>query len=136
VEKNSIWGVKLSNHHDIVLTLRIRGATTPLPPCIFITHRHNFTFIHRYRYTFLFRVLLVTQSCRVRCCCHFMLRVSTDSHVTSQFRTEYQESSRGIKGGRHVRLTALPLSVSRLSRENVGASTSHNPMGLHGRLQG
>jgi hypothetical protein len=29
-----------------------------------------------------------------------------------------------------------PPSVSRLSRENVGASTSHNPVGLHGLLQG
>jgi hypothetical protein len=27
-------------------------------------------------------------------------------------------------------------SVSRLSRENVGAATSHNPMGPHGLLQG
>jgi hypothetical protein len=36
----------------------------------------------------------------------------------------------GVKGGRQVRLTILPPSVSRLSRENVGASTSHNPMGL------
>jgi hypothetical protein len=26
--------------------------------------------------------------------------------------------------------------MSRLSRENVGGSTSHNPMGLHGLLQG
>jgi hypothetical protein len=42
----------------------------------------------------------------------------------------------GIKGGRRVRLTTLPPSVSRLSRENVGASTSHNPMDLHGLLQG
>jgi hypothetical protein len=33
-----------------------------------------------------------------------------------------------------VRLTTLPPSVSRLSRENVGASTSHNSMGLHGLL--
>jgi hypothetical protein len=33
-------------------------------------------------------------------------------------------------------LTALPPSVSRLSRENVGAWTSHNPMNLHGLLQG
>jgi hypothetical protein len=30
----------------------------------------------------------------------------------------------------------LPPSVSRLSRENVRASTSHNRMGLHGLLQG
>jgi hypothetical protein len=30
-------------------------------------------------------------------------------------------------------LTAI---VSRLSRQNVGASTSHNPMGLHGLLHG
>jgi hypothetical protein len=41
-----------------------------------------------------------------------------------------------IKGGQHVRLTNSLPSVSRLSRENVGASTSHNPMGLHGLLQG
>jgi hypothetical protein len=41
-----------------------------------------------------------------------------------------------VKDGRRVRLTNLPLSVSRLSRENVGASTSHNPMGLHGLLRG
>jgi hypothetical protein len=51
-------------------------------------------------------------------------------------RNEYQESSWGVKGGRYVRLTTSPPSVSRLSRENVGASTSHNPMGLHGLLQG
>jgi hypothetical protein len=42
----------------------------------------------------------------------------------------------GVKGGRCVRLTTLPPSVSRLSRENVGASTSHNPMGLQSLLQG
>jgi hypothetical protein len=42
----------------------------------------------------------------------------------------------GVKGGRRVRLTILPPSVSRLSRENVEASTSHNPMGLHGLLEG
>jgi hypothetical protein len=51
-------------------------------------------------------------------------------------RNEYQESSWGVKGGRFVRLTFSPPSVSRLSRENVGASTSHNPMGLQGLLQG
>jgi hypothetical protein len=42
----------------------------------------------------------------------------------------------GEEGGRRVRLTNLPPSVSRLSRENVGPSTSHNPMGLHGLLHG
>jgi hypothetical protein len=42
----------------------------------------------------------------------------------------------GVKDGRRVRLTTLPPSVSRLSRENVGASTSHNPMGLDSLLQG
>jgi hypothetical protein len=42
----------------------------------------------------------------------------------------------GVKGGWRLRLTIKPPSVSRLPRENVGASTSHNPMGLHGLLQG
>jgi hypothetical protein len=42
----------------------------------------------------------------------------------------------GVKAGRRIRLTNSPLSVSRLSRENVGASTSHNPMGLHDLLHG
>jgi hypothetical protein len=42
----------------------------------------------------------------------------------------------GVKRGRRVGLTTLLSSVSRLSRQNVGASTSHNPMGLHGLLQG
>jgi hypothetical protein len=41
----------------------------------------------------------------------------------------------GVKGGRRVLLTTLPPSVSRFSRQNVGTSTSHNPMGLHGLLQ-
>jgi hypothetical protein len=42
----------------------------------------------------------------------------------------------GEKGGRHIRLTILSPSVSRLYKENVGAYTSHNPMSLHGLLQG
>jgi hypothetical protein len=42
----------------------------------------------------------------------------------------------GVDGGRRVGLTTLPPSVSRLSRQNVGASVSHNPMGLHVLLQG
>jgi hypothetical protein len=44
--------------------------------------------------------------------------------------------SLGVKGGWRLRPTTLPPSVSRLSRQNVGTSTSHNPMGLHGLWQG
>jgi hypothetical protein len=51
-------------------------------------------------------------------------------------RNEYQEYSGGVKDGRRVKLTTLPPPVSLLSRENMGASTSHNPIGLHGLLQG
>jgi hypothetical protein len=52
-------------------------------------------------------------------------------------RNEYQESSwgGGVKGGRRVRLTTSSPSV-RNFLETVGASTSHNPMGLHRLLQG
>jgi hypothetical protein len=42
----------------------------------------------------------------------------------------------GVKDSRRIRLTASPPSVSRLSKENVWPSTSRNPMGLHGLLQG
>jgi hypothetical protein len=37
-----------------------------------------------------------------------------------------------VRGGRCVWLTNLPPSESRLSTQNVGASTSHNFMRLHG----
>jgi hypothetical protein len=45
---------------------------------------------------------------------------------STQILTEMsiRKSSFGVKGG------------GRLSRENVGASTSHNSVGLHGLLQG
>jgi hypothetical protein len=43
---------------------------------------------------------------------------------------------RGAKGGRRVGLKTLPPSVCRWSRQNMGPSTSHSPMGLHGLLQG
>jgi hypothetical protein len=35
-----------------------------------------------------------------------------------------------------VGLATLPPSLTRLSRQNVGASMSHKPMGLHDLLQG
>jgi hypothetical protein len=41
-------------------------------------------------------------------------------------------STWNLPGGK--RPTTLPPSVSRLTRENVGASMSQNPMGLHGLL--
>jgi hypothetical protein len=40
----------------------------------------------------------------------------------------------GVKGGRRIGLATLLPSVSRLYRQNVGASTSHIPMGLRGLL--
>jgi hypothetical protein len=40
-----------------------------------------------------------------------------------------------VKGGQHIRLTTSPPSVSWLPRK-LEVSTSHNPLGLHGLLQG
>jgi hypothetical protein len=53
-------------------------------------------------------------------------------------RNQYQESSvwggGGVKERPARRLATLPPSVSRLSRENMVASKSHNRMGFHGLL--
>jgi hypothetical protein len=50
------------------------------------------------------------------------------AYYTAIFR-HYATS--GVKGSQCVRPT-----VNRLSGENVGASTSHNPMGFHSLLHG
>jgi hypothetical protein len=50
----------------------------------------------------------------------------------TEMSTRNLPGGEGVNGGLRVRLTTLPPSVSRLSRENLGASTSHNPMSLHG----
>jgi hypothetical protein len=42
----------------------------------------------------------------------------------------------GVKGDQRIGLTTLSPSVDRLSKQNMGASTSHKPMGLYGLLQG
>jgi hypothetical protein len=54
--------------------------------------------------------------------------------LTEMITRNLKKETWGVKGGRCVGLTTLPPSVSRLSRQNVGALTSHNPMGLHGLL--
>jgi hypothetical protein len=43
-------------------------------------------------------------------------------------RNEYQKIFLGVKRGQRLRLTTY-------CQENVGASTSHNRIGLHGLLQ-
>jgi hypothetical protein len=50
--------------------------------------------------------------------------------------TEMSIPGGGVEGGRRVKLTTSPPSVSRFYLENVGNSTSHNPIGVHGLLQG
>jgi hypothetical protein len=51
-------------------------------------------------------------------------------------KNEYQKFSWGVKSGWRIRLITLPPSVSRLPDANVGTLISHNPMCLHGQLQG
>jgi hypothetical protein len=58
------------------------------------------------------------------------LVLPTELWPSAFIRNEYQKSSWWVKSGRCVSLTALPPSVSRLSKENVRAST------CHGLLQG
>jgi hypothetical protein len=50
---------------------------------------------------------------------------------STQPLTEMNTRNLEIKSGRHVELTTLPPSVSRMS-ENVAASTSRNSKGLYG----
>jgi hypothetical protein len=38
-----------------------------------------------------------------------------------------------VKGGWHIRLTTLPLPVNQVFK-NACALTSHNPLGLHGKI--
>jgi hypothetical protein len=71
--------------------------------------------------------------------CGFLLILPTAlwpwGHSVSN-RIECEKSSWEVKGSRHVGLIILPPSVSWLSRQSVRALTSHNPMALHGLLQG
>jgi hypothetical protein len=55
-------------------------------------------------------------------------------HVVDCNRNEYQESSWGRPSRKADKLTAICMRADCL--ENVGASASHNPMGLDGQLHG
>jgi hypothetical protein len=70
----------------------------------------------------------------------FILR-NTSSRIMAPRSTQSvtEMSTRNLLGGKVLparKADTSPPSMSRLSRENVGASTSHNPVGLHGLLQG
>jgi hypothetical protein len=87
------------------------------------------TFIH----------LLFLQCISLRSLLNFTFLICDDGFlicITSDHVCFLVFSCWGVKGGRLVRLTALLPSVSQLSRENMGASMSHSPMGLHSLLQG
>jgi hypothetical protein len=67
---------------------------------------------------------------------HFFFNLFNPSSRTialgsTQPLTKMSTRNLGVKSGRRVGLTTLPPSVCRMS-ENVGASTSRNPKGLHG----
>jgi hypothetical protein len=108
------------------------GRLVPVPR---LAGRHTFVFVRgtmlqagRSRFRFPIKSLYFS--------IYLILPGGTMALCSTQPLTEM--SSRNLPGGkgRLARKTTLPPSVSRLSTDNVGASTSHNPMGLHGLLQG
>jgi hypothetical protein len=68
---------------------------------------------------------------------HLILPAALQSwHLISLYQKWVPGIFLGVKCGWRLGLTILPPSMSRLFMQNVGASTSHNHMGLHGLLQG
>jgi hypothetical protein len=63
-------------------------------------------------------------------------RIMTEGSTHSLTEMSTRNLPGGLRAAGALRLTTLPPSVSRLSKENVGASTSHDPVGLRGLLQG
>jgi hypothetical protein len=118
---------------QILLSLHLYWApmTLELPTITFLSHIHsNMLLAGRSRVRFLM-TLLVFLIDLILPQLHYGPRVDSACN-----KNEYQESSWGVKVQPARKADKFTATCKPNVYKNMRASTSHNPIGLHGRVQG